>query len=196
MDIYRERIIGSFSKVFLLEILQGLFDLFPELSQVDDIFSNHFLFNLPRHILALLNHQLASLMILLGLFDILGVSLLVINLADFGLHPRNGCGFPLVNCFHGLFVVLNEFLACLFELSNQGTQVGYQLRISLLCSRAESLSFCLRSSLNGCASVQGRLVGEVRLRVVKVQLRRGDRVALVRLQEARLTDQILARIAE
>lgn len=187
---------GSFSKVFLLELLQCLFDLLPQLLQVDDLFSQHFLFNLLSHFLALLNHQLASLMILLGLFDILGVALLVINLADFGLHPRDGSGFPLVNCLHGLNVAFNEYLLSIFELRNQGTQVGYQLRICLLCSRAESLSFCLRSSLNGCASVQGLLVGEVRLRVVKVQLRRGDRVALVRLQEARLTDQILARIAE
>ena len=135
-------------------------------------------------------------MILLGLFEILGVSLLVINLADFCLHPRDGCGFPLVNCFHGLNVAFNESLVVLFELRNQGTQVGYHFRISLFCGRAECFSFCLRSSLNGCASVQGLLVGEVRLRVVKVQLRRGDRVALVRLQEARLTDQIFACIAE
>ena len=102
----------------------------------------------------------------------------------------------MVNCVHGLFVAFNESLVVLFELRNQGTQVGYQLRISLLCGRAESLSLCLRSSLNGCASVQGLLVGEVCLSVVNVQLRRGDRVALVRLQEARLTDQILACIAE
>ena len=63
----------SFFK-FIIELLHGLFDLLPELLQVDHLFRNLLsVLNLICHILALLDHQLASLMILLGLLEIRSV---------------------------------------------------------------------------------------------------------------------------
>jgi hypothetical protein len=120
-------------------------------------------------------------MILLCLLDILGILLLDVNLADLGLRPQDRHLFPLVNCLHGLYVALYELLLDLLELLNQGAQIGKHILVGLFCGRAEGLLFCFRGSLEGCASVEGQLVGVVRLRVVKAQLRGGNLVAVVRL---------------
>ena len=110
-------------------------------------------------------------MVLLGLFDILGVLLFDINLSNFGERSRDVCGFSLVNCLHGLLIALYEILLDILQLLNQGGQVVKDGLISLFCGGAEILSFRLRGSLNGCAGVKGLLVGEVCLRVVQVELR-------------------------
>ena len=105
-------------------------------------------------------------MILLGLFDILGVLLFDINLPNFGKSSRDVRGLSLVNCLHSPLIALYEITLDILQLLNQGGQVVKDSLISLFCGGAEIFSFCLRGSLNQCAGVKSLLVGEVCLRVV------------------------------
>jgi hypothetical protein len=81
--------------------------------------------NLVGHILALLDDLLASLMILLGLFDSLAVLLFDINLSNFGSKSRAGRIFSLVNCVLGSLISIFKLAKKIFELPNQDGRVDH-----------------------------------------------------------------------